>query len=158
MSCKYEATGDYSCTPVIKAEKFLNVKKECAACGKKNTENFASVLASPSTGILKNGESITSDNGQYQLINQTDGHLCLNQVNGPAIACWGGHNGDGSGFSLPNHVDMQSDGNLCNYGSSGQGNWCLMSTYNKGVGPYSLKVTNDGKVQILDSTGTNLWE
>jgi hypothetical protein len=32
-----------------------------------------------------------------------------------------------------------------------------MSTYNKGVGPYSLKVTEDGKVQILDSTGTNLW-
>jgi hypothetical protein len=66
MSCKYEATGDYSCTSVIKAEKFSNIE---------NFEDPCAGYAPGSTGVSREcynqiwkgvGCTTTPDDRQYE--------------------------------------------------------------------------------------------
>ncbi len=114
------------------------------------------------SAYMSGGARLTSQNGTYTLVMQTDGNLVLyNNVDG-AGACWSaagafGHRGD--------VVTMQTDGNLVIYSSQTLPRSVIWasSTGNHSQQNYFALVQNDGNFviytqdgsQVLWATGTN---
>jgi hypothetical protein len=97
--------------------------------------------------VLATGGSVTSCDGRFTFVIQSDGHLVLYQAGVGAI-WW--NNVFGSGHILA----MQTDGNLVVYNSAGQARWHT-GTY--GRNGALLFVQNDGNVVIYSHQGQALW-
>lgn len=94
---------------------------------------------------LQAGESMTSPNGQYQLVMQTDGNLVLYRTGGSAI--WAtSTNGSGRWAS------MQADGNLVVY----VGSTAIWSSNTAGWSGANLVVQDDGNL-VIYSGGRAIW-
>jgi len=91
-------------------------------------------------------ESITSNNGEYTLILQSDGNLVLYKAGGTAL--W-----STSTFGqTASYATQQTDGNFVLYGSSGA-LWASNTDGNQGT---TLVVQDDGNLVIYGSSGA-LW-
>jgi len=96
---------------------------------------------------LREGESITSPNGQYRLVMQTDGNLVLYRQDGTAI--WSSRT-----YGIDHvRLQMQSDGNLVLYSDStpvwATGTWGHAGAY--------LSLTDLGDMKLLSKTGDIVW-
>jgi hypothetical protein len=102
----------------------------------------------PNQGLMA-GQSITSTNGQFRLILQSDGNLVLYAAG--LGATWASNT-----WGRPNIWDavMQTDGNLVVYDLRGNALWA--SNTNGHPGAY-LIVQNDGNLVIYDSANHPLW-
>jgi hypothetical protein len=99
---------------------------------------------------LSPGESITSANGKYMFIYQTDGNVCLyNTSGGGSIWC-------SMEVHTPGKLILQNDGNLVAYDSGGIPKWST-NTQGQGVSPYLLTLRNDRTVALTDTNNTVLW-
>jgi hypothetical protein len=93
-------------------------------------------------------ESITSNNGKYTLILQSDGNLVLYRAGG--IALW-----STSTFGqTTSYATQQTDGNFVLYGPSGA-LWASNTDGNQGT---TLVVQDDGNLVIYGSSGGALWD
>ena len=110
--------------------------------------------ASKTSSVLSSGQSLapnqslTSPNGQYSLVCQSDGNLVLYD-NSTDLAYWASQT---AGKSVSQCL-MQSDGNLVVYGNSG-------AVWNSGTFGHSgayLSVQNDRNVVIYAANGQALW-
>lgn len=98
--------------------------------------------------ILKIGQSITSQNGQYKLIMQGDGNLVLYDSSGKAL--WAsGTNGHTVSLTI-----MQNDGNFVMYGPGG----AIWTTNTWGHSGSWLTIQNDGNIVLYGSNNKPLWE
>jgi hypothetical protein len=96
--------------------------------------------------------TLTSQNGAYTMVTQTDGNYVMYDSSGkPRWAT--GTTGRGTG---PYKTVMQSDGNLVLYDSNGAALW---SSKTAGVGkpPYRLIMQNDGNLVIYDANNYTPW-
>jgi subtilisin family serine protease len=97
--------------------------------------------------VLAPGQSITSNDGRYKFIYQTDGNLVLY---GPARALWASNTyGRPAGMTV-----MQYDGNLVIYTPNGTPLWSSSTHNNPGS---HLLVQDDGNVVIYRPGGTPIW-
>jgi hypothetical protein len=97
-------------------------------------------------GTLRNNEQITSADGRYRAVMQSDGNFV---VYGSG-ALWNSST-FGSGF----HLILQSDNNLVVYeGTAPKWN---SGTYGKGSSPTRLVMQNDGNLVLYDAAGSALW-
>lgn len=97
--------------------------------------------------VLNPGQGITSPNGRYNFIYQTDGNLVLYGSNG---ALWAsGTYGRGVGKAV-----MQGDGNLVVYNGSNQPLWASGTFGNPGA---TLAVQDDGNVVIYRADHAAIW-
>lgn len=97
--------------------------------------------------VLDPGRGISSPNGAYTFIYQTDGNLVL-YAGGRAL--WAsGTAGRGVGRAV-----MQSDGNLVIYNGSNQPLWASGTYGNAGA---KLAVQDDGNVVIYRADGAPIW-
>lgn len=109
--------------------------------------------------VLTNGNSLTSGNGHYGLVMQSDGNLVLyNLQTSPATWIWQSYTG-GDGSNV--HLCVQPDGNLVLYSSAGNTcsgtvakNW---GTQNSGSINH-LIVTNNGYLQLLTGDDELIWQ
>jgi len=111
----------------------------------------ASSSTSPSTltvGVtLNEGQSLTSPSGAFTALLQTDGNLV---IYGPFGAVWA----DGlSNYYGPNHLVVQSDGNLVDYLWNGYPLWAS-GTY--GQNAVGLAMQDDARL-VLNGTSGALW-
>lgn len=111
------------------------------------------VLAAGQT--LNEGKTLFSANGKFGLVMQTDGHLCMykfnNGVQGDFVWANGVYPFTGS------KLVMQEDGNLCVY-EGATFRWGTFQTKNYTLGKnYSLVLTDDGKLNIINPAGAVLW-
>lgn len=114
-------------------------------------ENPRSSLCS--TGLLNEGESLTSDNSLYYVTMQTDGNLCMYTTNTAYHAIWCSRTaGKGSG---PYMLAVQGDGNLVIYGRTGY-IWATM-THGHGTASYCLFFQNDRNLVLYDGNNQALW-
>lgn len=102
----------------------------------------------PNQGLMI-GQSITSTNGQFRLILQSDGNLVLYAT--AVGATWASNT---AGHPNVWDVVMQADGNLVVYDLRGKALWA--SNTNGHPGAY-LIVQNDGNLVIYDSANRPLW-
>lgn len=98
--------------------------------------------------VLAAGASISSADGRYTFVYQTDGNLVLY---GPAGALWAS-NTDGKPVGS---VIMQGDGNLVIYGPGGLYVWDTATDANPGS---RLIVQDDGNVVIYRPDNTPAWD
>ncbi len=98
--------------------------------------------------VLAAGASITSADGRFTFVYQTDGNLVLY---GPAGAMWAS---DTEGTPVGTCV-MQGDGNLVIYGPGGVYVWDSATDGNPGA---HLVVQDDGNVVIYRPDGTPVWD
>lgn len=98
---------------------------------------------------LRAGQSIKSSNGNYMLIYQTDGNVCIYNTSGGA-PIW-----SSSTPHTPGRLKLQPNGVLV---ATDSGNVPRWSTGNGGSnGPYSLMVKNDGNVVLVDLNKNTVW-
>jgi hypothetical protein len=97
--------------------------------------------------VLPNGGSVTSCDGRFTFVIQSDGHLVLYQA-GVGPIWW--NNVFGSGHVLA----MQTDGHLVVYNSANQPVWYTGTNGNNGA---MLFVQNDGNVVIYNHLSQPLW-
>ncbi|AGA28044.1 S8 family serine peptidase [Singulisphaera acidiphila] len=95
---------------------------------------------------LNPNQLISSPNGRFQLLMQTDGNLV---VYGPSGAVWSTNTGGHPGAV----VLMQTDGNLVVYNNSGTPIW---STGTHGRAGAYLVLQNDGKLKLIHN-GSVIW-
>ena len=101
------------------------------------------------------GDTLTSYNGDYQLILQTDGNLVLYTNNSAHTALWAtGTNGKPSQCAL-----MQTDGNFVVYNATGTTSssnalWASGTDNNSGAAIYCQ---NDGNLVIYAANGQAIW-
>ncbi|GAA5163958.1 tyrosinase family protein [Ornithinimicrobium tianjinense] len=96
---------------------------------------------------LAAGRQITSPNGRYRFVYQTDGNLVLY---GPAGATWSSRtNGRPVGTTI-----MQGDGNLVIYAPKDRPVWASGTSGSPGA---RLVVQDDGNVVIYRANGTAAW-
>jgi tyrosinase len=98
--------------------------------------------------VLNPGQAITSPNGRYTFVYQTDGNLVLY---GPAGALWA-TNTDGKPVGA---AIMQGDGNLVIYGPGNLYVWDSATDNNPGS---HLIVQDDGNVVIYRPDTTPVWD
>ncbi|UQA62528.1 matrixin family metalloprotease [Polyangium aurulentum] len=102
---------------------------------------------------LSAGQSMSSYDGRFQLVMQSDGNLVLYKLtNGSVTPLWA----TGTNSAMPDRMIMQEDGNLVLYKSSGAPVWATgtSSTANR----YSrLVVQNDGNLVIYNQSGSPVW-
>ncbi|GAA3634900.1 patatin-like phospholipase family protein [Microlunatus ginsengisoli] len=97
---------------------------------------------------LQAGQSVTSSNGLYRFVYQTDGNLVLY---GPGGAIWDSTTaGTPTGFCI-----MQTDGNLVIYGPGNAALWASNTDGNPGS---ELVVQDDGNVVIYRANGSAAWD
>jgi hypothetical protein len=114
-----------------------------AACFLHSTNN----TANNNTLSLKQGQSLTSSDGRFTLIMQSDGNLVLYAGARPLWAT--GTNGKG-GYT----TDMQGDGNFVVYTAAHSPLWASRTDGHPGA---YLVVQNDGNVVIYDPGNRPLW-
>ena len=96
---------------------------------------------------LGSGQSVTSCDGRFGLVMQTDGNVVL-YVNGNPL--FDTHtNGKGGAAFI-----MQGDGNLVLYSTQGCAIWASNTAGNPGA---TLAVQDDGNLVIYDTNGHPLW-
>lgn len=92
-----------------------------------------------------------SNNKQYQMCQQSDGHLVLYKVpTGKVLWATGIAPGPGG------NVCMQDDGNLVNY-MNGKPYWSTNTRTDKPVGPYTAVMQDDGNFVIYQADGKPTW-
>jgi hypothetical protein len=98
---------------------------------------------------LHANQSLTSTNGQYQLIMQTDGNLVEYGPGG--LALWSSQTGGNPGA----WAVLQGDGNLCVYSSGGAFLWCSFTQGHSGN--YAI-VQNDDNFVVYTASHVDLWD
>ena len=100
--------------------------------------------------------TLTSKNGKYTMVTQTDGNYVMYDSAGkPRWAT--GTTGRGVG---PYKTIMQTDGNLVLYDSRGTPLWASSwqpGLWRQGQAPYRLIMQDDGNLVIYDSTNAATW-
>jgi hypothetical protein len=117
----------------------------------------ANVLYStPSTGddmlrseMLAPGQAISSNDGRFRFVYQTDGNLVLYR-NSNGAALWASNTWN----TAPGACLMQHDGNLVIYNASGVPIW---ASHTWGYLGHRLVVQNDGNVVIYNGAGSPVW-
>ncbi len=104
---------------------------------------FAEIL--PPNGVLSKGQSISSDDGKYKLIMQTDGNVVLYRSDGTVRFAT---------YKYGGWLSMQSDGNLVEYSSNNQALWYTKTNGNPGA---YLNVQNDGNLVVYSSNNVAKW-
>ena len=102
-----------------------------------------------SGGRLLSGQSLTSSNGRYRLVYQTDGNLVLYDDVERTIPWASGTAGTSAGMAL-----MQGDGNFVVYDAQMNGLW---STGTAGNANARLALQSDGNVVVYRADGVALW-
>jgi pimeloyl-ACP methyl ester carboxylesterase len=102
----------------------------------------------PSGSSLTPGQQISSPDGRYRLIFQTDGNLVIYRADGVPVWWTGTH-----GIS-PNVTRMQSDGNFVVYDTANYPHWHTHTFGNPGA---YLSMQNNGAFVINTASGTRLW-
>jgi hypothetical protein len=97
--------------------------------------------------VLHPGDAISSSNGNYRLVLQTDGNLVL--YSGTSALWASGTNSKPVAVCI-----MQADGNLVLYDRSAQAVW---ASHTNGKPGAHLDVQNDGNVVISPTTGGAAW-
>jgi hypothetical protein len=105
---------------------------------------------------LKVNTKLISDNGDYYLIVETDGNLCLH---GPSGVYWcASQNSIGGGLLV-----LQKDGNLVVKNKEGGTNWASKthpyfdSKFKYGNKPKKLALENDGTLALYNKKGKEVW-
>ena len=116
---------------------------------------YGAVAAAPRDRLLSNtrllpGQSITSTNGRYRLLFQTDGNLVLYD-DVERSAPWSSNT---AGISAGS-VLMQPDGNLVVYDTQGRDHWSTVTPGNAGA---YVVVQNDGNLVIYRTDGDAAWD
>ena len=149
-------------THFVKRERGVVMAQSGAGVAPRYQNHFTFKIkpAAPSTlgtgKELKTGQKLISANGQYMLIMQTDGNLCIYRyANGKQGAfVW---RSMAYGFQNAKLV-MQTDGNLCVYDGNNTFKWGSYQTKKYALGSgYTMKLTDNGKLQIMNGSGTVLW-
>lgn len=104
---------------------------------------FAAPALPPNTAIYQ-GQQITSPNGVYRLILQTDGNLVYYKSDGAVRFAT---------YSYGNVAVMQGDGNFVEYSGSSPV-WHTRTSGNAGA---YLTTQDDGNLVVYSSTGVPLW-
>jgi hypothetical protein len=99
-------------------------------------------------GVLTAGQSISSPDGHYQLIMQSDGNLVLYVAGGRALWSSKTH-GDTGDYAV-----MQTNGNFVVYSSTNQALW---STNTTGADCAQLDVQDDGNLVLYSAAGKAQW-
>ncbi len=100
---------------------------------------------------LGEGEALVSPGGDFVLMTQSDGNLCVShQLNGAGIWCSRDTVASGRNFV----TYMQTDGNLCTVGSEGI-SWCLKREPQYG-GPFFLALQDDANLCVYKGTPSNI--
>lgn len=97
--------------------------------------------------LLKQGQGVRSLNGEYLLIQQTDGNLVLYRGK---TALWSTETGRNPGA----YAVMQTDGNLVVYSAAKKALWSSNTSGHAGA---SLAVQTDGNLVIYGTDHTALW-
>ena len=123
-----------------------------------DTDGVASIYGRPvvahdrllSGGRLIPGQAITSANGRFRLLFQTDGNLVLydDVERSPAWST------NSAGITA-GQVLMQLDGNLVVYDAAGRDHWSTATPGNAGA---YVVVQNDGNVVVYRTDGTSPWD
>jgi hypothetical protein len=103
-----------------------------------------------SGGFLQQDQKLTSANGKFVAVMQSDGHLCIYE-NGRFV--WG--NGAYGKGTAPYKLAMQADSNLVQYGASGE-TWSS-GARSSGKAPYTLIMQDDGNLAIYDNANSHVW-
>lgn len=116
---------------------------------------YGAVAAAPRDRLLSNtrllpGQSITSTNGRFRLLFQTDGNLVLYD-DVERSAPWSSNT---PGISAGS-VLMQPDGNLVVYDTQGRDHWSTVTPGNAGA---YVVVQNDGNLVIYRTGGDAAWD
>ncbi len=106
---------------------------------------------------LYSGQYLSSANGSYFLLMQTDGNLVLyistNWV--PINAMWSTRSW-ASSYQRPYRLMMQTDGNLVMYDNINRPVWAS-GTDNYGVKPHRLVLQDDGNLVLYDANNRKTW-
>ncbi len=103
--------------------------------------------------ILRANESLTSPDGRYQLSMQDDNNLVLYAVaNNVRSAVW--DTVTDASPARPGYATMQTDGNFVVYPTSGS---VLFQSSTAGHLGASLRLQDDGHVQVIDVDANLLW-
>ncbi|MDB9961148.1 hypothetical protein OAD62_03550 [Oceanihabitans sp.] len=106
---------------------------------------------------LKVNTKLISDNGDYYLIVETDGNLCLH---GPSGVYWCAMSQNSIGGGL---LVLQKDGNLVVKNKEGGTNWASKthpyfdSKFKYGNKPKKLALENDGTLALYNKKGKEVW-
>jgi hypothetical protein len=118
---------------------------------------IGSSLNSSGTFRLYKNQKLVSPNGQYTFVVQDDNNIVMYAPQGAKFAT----NTNGSAVRS---IEMQGDGNLVVYTTSGQAVWASQSTgkqYSHNAGatyaPYTLKMQDDGNLVIYDRSNKVPW-
>ena len=110
--------------------------------------------------LLARGSSLNSPSGNYTLIHNYDGNVL---VHSSEKDIWSTNTSGNSTSTL----NMQEDGNLVLYNSSGDVIWacCLGRTTGSGTikntggtAPFQLHLQDDGNLVVYDSTNMPMWD
>lgn len=105
----------------------------------------------PQNSVLSEREAMVSPQGDFMLITQADGNLCVShQQNGAGIWCSRDTVAPGHNFQ----TSIQSDGNLCTFGSEGVV-WCLNDSAQDG-GPFFLALQDDANLCMYKGTPSTI--
>jgi hypothetical protein len=96
---------------------------------------------------LTAGQSITSSNGNYKLVMQSDGNLVLYSIN---RALWASN----TAGKPATKVVMQGDGNLVIYDAQNKAYWASGTA---GKGTSTLAMQSDGNLVIYDNNNRPTW-
>lgn len=130
--------GDY---PALQA--FAGVRVNCGGAPVRPAAPTNLGLILPGQGLMAN-QSISSTDGRFTLLMQTDGNL-VEYANG--VAMWSSNTNNGS------QAVMQSDGNLVMYSNSS----CPVWQSATGGGSSVLTVQNDGNIVVYNNTRA-VWQ
>lgn len=108
----------------------------------------SNVLSAGQELLAASQQKLTSCNGGYALVMQSDSNLVLYKAGGTPI--WA----SGTWNKAIRAAVMQSDGNFVEYNTSGVARWASNTNGNPGA---TLKLQDDGDLVILSSTGALLW-
>jgi hypothetical protein len=97
--------------------------------------------------VLTPGDAVSSADGRFVFVYQTDGNLVLYDPGGPRWA-------SNTAGSMAGVCVMQGDGNLVVYGPGGAPLWSSDTWHDPGS---RLVVQNDGNVVIYAPGGTPIW-
>jgi hypothetical protein len=102
----------------------------------------------PSDSQLAPGQQISSPDGRYRLVFQTDGNLVIYRADGAPV--WS----TGTWGISPNVARMQSDGNFVVYDTANTPHWHTHTYGNPGA---YLSMQNNGAFVINSASGARLW-